>query len=242
MNKYLEISKLSKSFNNEAVFKDVSFSLIKNEILTLVGPSGCGKSTLLNIISGLDTNYSGNIIFDSLPSKDLIKNFSFVQQKDLLIPWKNVIENAVFGLELEGMNSEDSYPKAIKLLNKFNLENQEKKFPHQLSGGMRQRVSLMRSVLVDRPILLLDEPFASLDSITRENLQDWLLKLIKDFELSAILVTHDINEAVKISNRILVMGSEGSSIIDEIDISKSLDKKKIPERIKKKLIEFGSDD
>ncbi len=242
MNKYLEISKLSKSFNNEAVFKDVSFSLSKNEILTLVGPSGCGKSTLLNIISGLDTNYSGNIIFDSLPSKDLIKNFSFVQQKDLLIPWKNVIENAVFGLELEGMNSEDSYPKAIKLLNKFNLKNQETKFPHQLSGGMRQRVSLMRSVLVDRPILLLDEPFASLDSITRENLQDWLLKLIKDFELSAILVTHDINEAVKISNRILVMGSEGSSIIDEIDISKSLDKKKIPERIKKKLIEFGSDD
>ena len=242
MNKYLEISKLSKSFNNEAVFKDVSFSLSKNEILTLVGPSGCGKSTLLNIISGLDTNYSGNIIFDSLPSKDLIKNFSFVQQKDLLIPWKNVIENAVFGLELEGMNSEDSYPKAIKLLNKFNLKNQETKFPHQLSGGMRQRVSLMRSVLVDRPILLLDEPFASLDSITRENLQDWLLKLIKDFELSVILVTHDINEAVKISNRILVMGSEGSSIIDEIDISKSLDKKKIPERIKKKLIEFGSDD
>ena len=242
MNKYLEISKLSKSFNNQAVFKDVSFSLRKNEILSLVGPSGCGKSTLLNIISGLDTNYSGNIIFDSLPCKNFIKNFSFVQQKDLLIPWKNVIQNAVFGLEIEGMNSEHSYPKAIKLLKKFNLENQETKFPHQLSGGMRQRVSLMRSVLVDRPILLLDEPFASLDSITRENLQDWLLKLIKDFELSVILVTHDINEAVKISNRILVMGSEGSSIIDEIDISKSIDKKEIPERIKKKLSESGSYD
>jgi len=242
LNKYLEISKLSKSFNNQAVFKDVSFSLRKNEVLSLVGPSGCGKSTLLNIISGLDTNYSGNIIFDSLPSKNFIKNFSFVQQKDLLIPWKNVIQNAVFGLEIEGMNSEHSYPKAIKLLKKFNLENQETKFPHQLSGGMRQRVSLMRSVLVDRPILLLDEPFASLDSITRENLQDWLLKLIKDFELSVILVTHDINEAVKISNRILVMGSEGSSIIDEIDISKSIDKKEIPERIKKKLSESGSYD
>ena len=218
----LKVSNLQKTFEERVLFSDISFNLKENEILTLIGSSGCGKSSLLNIISGIDKDYSGDVLIDSSLGGQEKRNYiSFAQQKDLLIPWKNLLENAIFGLEIEGRDKRRSQSLAFELLKKFNLEGSEDKFPHQLSGGMRQRVSLMRSVLLQKPILLLDEPFASLDSITRENLQNWLIGLLDEFQFSVILVTHDIQEAIKISDRILVLGGSPSEIVDEIIVKKT---------------------
>ena len=218
----LKVSNLQKTFEERVLFSDISFNLKENEILTLIGSSGCGKSSLLNIISGIDKDYSGDVLIDSSLGDQEKRNYiSFAQQKDLLIPWKNLLENAIFGLEIEGRDKRISQSLAFELLKKFNLEGSEDKFPHQLSGGMRQRVSLMRSVLLQKPILLLDEPFASLDSITRENLQNWLIGLLDEFQFSVILVTHDIQEAIKISDRILVLGGAPSEIVDEIIVKKT---------------------
>tara|TARA_Y100000590_G_scaffold126878_3_gene145087 strand:- start:3520 stop:4245 length:726 start_codon:yes stop_codon:yes gene_type:complete len=222
----LEVSNLAKSFKDKKIFEGISFDLRENEIISILGPSGCGKTTLLNSISGIDDDFAGKIITNT-SSVRRIDNFSYSQQKDLLIPWKNVLDNAVFGLEISGTKKDESYPKALSLMSDFKLEGIGNKFPHQLSGGMRQRVSLIRSFLLERPILLLDEPFGSLDSITREDLQDWLLDILKKFRMSSIFVTHDINEAIKISDRIIVMSSNPGKIVKEIKIATINDEEKL---------------
>ena len=231
----LKVSNLQKTFEEKPIFSNISFELKEHEILTFIGPSGCGKSSLLNIISGIDNDYSGEILIETDEvKKQEKKSISFVQQRDLLIPWKTVLENATFGLEIGGGDKHNSRLLAIDLLKKFNLEGSEEKFPHQLSGGMRQRVSLMRSVLLQKPILLLDEPFASLDSITRENLQEWLIDLLNEFRFSVILVTHDIYEAIKISDRIIVLGGSPSEMIDEIIVNRA-NKENMFRRIRENL-------
>jgi ABC-type nitrate/sulfonate/bicarbonate transport system ATPase subunit len=231
----LKVSNLQKTFEEKPIFSNISFELKEHEILTFIGPSGCGKSSLLNIISGIDNDYSGEILIETDEvKKQEKKSISFVQQRDLLIPWKTVLENATFGLEIGGGDKHSSRLLAIDLLKKFNLEGSEEKFPHQLSGGMRQRVSLMRSVLLQKPILLLDEPFASLDSITRENLQEWLIDLLDEFRFSVILVTHDIYEAIKISDRIIVLGGSPSEMIDEIIVNRA-NKENMFRRIRENL-------
>tara|TARA_B100001105_G_C22396772_1_gene447105 strand:+ start:811 stop:1539 length:729 start_codon:yes stop_codon:yes gene_type:complete len=231
----LKVSNLQKTFEEKPIFSNISFELKEHEILTFIGPSGCGKSSLLNIISGIDNDYSGEILIETDEvKKQEKKSISFVQQRDLLIPWKTVLENATFGLEIGGGDKHNSRLLAIDLLKKFNLEGSEEKFPHQLSGGMRQRVSLMRSVLLQKPILLLDEPFASLDSITRENLQEWLIDLLDEFRFSVILVTHDIYEAIKISDRIIVLGGSPSEMIDEIIVNRA-NKENMFRRIRENL-------
>ncbi|MEC9450898.1 MAG: ABC transporter ATP-binding protein [Chloroflexota bacterium] len=222
----LEVSNLAKSFKDKKIFEGISFDLRENEIISILGPSGCGKTTLLNSISGIDDDFAGKITTNT-SSVRRIDNFSYSQQKDLLIPWKNVLDNAVFGLEISGTKKDESYPRALSLMSDFKLEGIGNKFPHQLSGGMRQRVSLIRSFLLERPILLLDEPFGSLDSITREDLQDWLLDILKKFRMSSIFVTHDINEAIKISDRIIVMSSNPGKIVKEIKIATINDEEKL---------------
>ncbi len=222
----LEIANLSKSFNNKKIFEGISFDLKENEIISILGPSGCGKTTLLNSISGIDDDFTGKIITNT-SYEGKINNFSYSQQKDLLIPWKNVLDNAVFGLEISGTKKDESHPKALSLMSEFKLEGIGNKFPHQLSGGMRQRVSLIRSFLLERPILLLDEPFGSLDSITREDLQDWLLDILIKFKMSVIFVTHDINEAIKISDRIIILNANPGKIVKEIEVIARNDKEKL---------------
>lgn len=217
MSTALEVLNLAKFFEDKSIFEEISFNLKENEILSILGPSGCGKTTLLNVIAGIDDNFSGEIKTNT-KLKRKIDNFSYAQQNDLLIPWRNVLDNAVFGLEINNINKKESYPKALGLMSKFKLNGVEKKFPHELSGGMRQRVSLIRSFLLERPILLLDEPFGSLDSITREDLQDWLIDILKTYKMSVIFVTHDINEAIKISDRIIILGGKTGKIIKEINL------------------------
>ena len=219
MNSILQVKDLKKVYEEKVIFEDITFDLYENQIISILGPSGIGKTTLLNIISGIDDEFYGSVnIKSSFSNKK--KNFSFSQSKDLLIPWKNVLDNAVFGLELSGIKKEKSYPIAKKLMTDFYLDGSECKFPHQLSKGMKQRVSLIRSFLTDRPVLLLDEPFSPLDSITRDDLQDWLINLLKKHNKSVVLVTHDIDEALKLSNKLIVLNNNPANIVDEIDINK----------------------
>ena len=146
-----------------------------------------------------------------------------------------MIDNAVFSLELSGIKKEKSYPVAKKLMSDFFLKGSEFKYPHQLSKGMRQRVSLIRSFLTGRPILLLDEPFSPLDSITRDDLQDWLIDILKKHNKSVVLVTHDIDEALKISNKLIILNGEPAKIVNEIDINKKTNHNKLKIKIRSLL-------
>ena len=231
MNSILKVKDLKKIYSSNVIFENISFDLNKNEIISILGPSGIGKTTILNIISGIDKKFSGDIDLNTEIS-GISNNFSFSQAKDLLIPWKNIIDNSVFALELSGMNKSASYPIAKKLMKDFFLEGSENMFPHQLSKGMRQRVSLIRSFLTNRPIMLLDEPFSPLDSITREDLQDWLINILKKHNKSVVLVTHDIDEALKLSDKVIVLNGNPAKIVGNLKINKKTNLPKIKIKIK----------
>jgi putative hydroxymethylpyrimidine transport system ATP-binding protein len=203
MDPIINIKNLTKSFfdiltnDYTVILNDIDFYINEGEIVSLIGPSGCGKSTLLNIISGLEDPDRGEIAITNIDVDNRLGELSYMQQKDLLLPWKTVLGNSILGLEI---------------LNKDNY------FPNQISGGMRQRASFLRTILTDKKILLLDEPFSSLDSITRLQMQQWLLELWRKFSKTILLVTHDIDEAIFLSDRIYVMKSHLSTSINVIKV------------------------
>lgn len=253
MEKLLQIKSLGKSYQSnrveKTIFNSINFDLFDKEIISVIGPSGCGKSTLLNVISGIDTDFQGEIIIEGDKSlNETQSKISYMQQKDLLLPWRNVLENSILGLEINKKNKIESREKALKLLPEFGLEGTENLFPRHLSGGMRQRVSFLRSILLERPIMLLDEPFSSLDSITRSKMQEWVSSILRNNNKSVILVTHDIAEAVLLSDRVLIMGGSPVNIcLDyKIDISRPRDKSlknqksfnKCEEDINKELLKY----
>lgn len=194
--KVLELENISFSYDGGIpLLKDISFSLEKNEFLSIVGSSGCGKSTIIKLIAGIEKADKGNI-------KGLTTGY--MPQKDLLLPWRTVLENIMLPVELNKKDKEEGKKKAVAYLEKLHLAEYKDKLPHELSGGMRQRVSFLRTLLTEADILLLDEPFSALDAITKEYLQKWLLDTLKEFNKSIIFITHDINEALFLSDRILV--------------------------------------
>lgn len=194
--KVLELENVSFSYDGGIpLLKDISFSLEKNEFLSIVGSSGCGKSTIIKLIAGIEKADKGNI-------KGLTTGY--MPQKDLLLPWRTVLENIMLPVELNKKDKEEGKKKAVAYLEKLHLAEYKDKLPHELSGGMRQRVSFLRTLLTEADILLLDEPFSALDAITKEYLQKWLLDTLKEFNKSIIFITHDINEALFLSDRILV--------------------------------------
>lgn len=194
--KVLELENVSFSYDGGIpLLKDISFSLEKNEFLSIVGSSGCGKSTIIKLIAGIEKADKGNI-------KGLTTGY--MPQKDLLLPWRTVLENIMLPVELNKKDKEEGKKKAVVYLEKLHLAEYKDKLPHELSGGMRQRVSFLRTLLTEADILLLDEPFSALDAITKEYLQKWLLDTLKEFNKSIIFITHDINEALFLSDRILV--------------------------------------
>lgn len=194
--KVLELENISFSYGGGIpLLKDISFSLEKNEFLSIVGSSGCGKSTIIKLIAGIEKADKGKI-------KGLTTGY--MPQRDLLLPWRTVLENIMLPVELNKKDKEEGKKKAIAYLEKLHLAEYKDKLPHELSGGMRQRVSFLRTLLTEADILLLDEPFSALDAITKEYLQKWLLDTLKEFNKSIIFITHDINEALFLSDRILV--------------------------------------
>ncbi len=197
---------------------DVSFSVCDGEVVSLIGPSGCGKSTLLNIGSGLAAPSEGVAFVDGRRVEGPNAQVAFMLQKDLLLPWRTVAENVMFGVEIQGLPLPERRARADALLANFNLAEFSGHYPHQLSGGMRQRVALARTLAVDPHVLLLDEPFSAVDAQTRMVLQRDLAQTLKQAGKTALLITHDLTEAVTLSDRVLVMSRRPGTIIDEIKI------------------------
>jgi NitT/TauT family transport system ATP-binding protein len=198
--------------------REVSFSVGDGEVVSLIGPSGCGKSTLLNIGSGLAAPSDGAAFVDGERVEGPNAQVAFMLQKDLLLPWRTVAENVMFGVEIQGVPLAERQHRARALLANFNLAEFSGHYPHQLSGGMRQRVALARTLAVDPHVLLLDEPFSAVDAQTRMALQRDLAQTLKQAGKTALLITHDLLEAVTLSDRVLVMSRRPGAIIDEIVI------------------------
>lgn len=205
------LNKIYHTKNSETkAIEDFSFELNDNEFIAIVGPSGCGKSTILNILANLDNKSNGEIIL-----KDNIK-LGYMLQQDALFNWKTVLDNCLLGLEINKMNNKDY---VLKLLNTYGLKDFINSYPNNLSGGMRQRVALIRTLATKPDILLLDEPFSALDYQTRLKVSDDVYNIIKKEKKSAIMVTHDIAEAISMADKIIVLSKRPSVIKKIIDIN-----------------------
>ena len=196
----------------------VSFSVSDAEVVALIGPSGCGKSTLLNIGSGLCAPTSGQAFVDGELVQGPNRHVAFMLQKDLLLPWRTIAGNVMLGVEIQGQDKSECVRRARDLLRNFHLGDFADHYPHQLSGGMRQRVALARTLAVDPSVLLLDEPFSAVDAQTRISLQQDLAQTLKRAGKTALLITHDLLEAVILSDRVLVMSTRPGHVVDEIAI------------------------
>jgi len=186
--------------------------------ISIIGPSGCGKSTLFNIIAGLMDPTSGEVRLGGSPLARRAGEFAYMPQKDLLFPWRSVIDNTIVGLQIEGVSKREARRRAAPLMERFGLAGFEKAYPAELSGGMRQRAAFLRTVLLGRPAMLLDEPFGALDSLTRSDMQEWLLDVWADLRTTVVFVTHDVAEAVYLSDRVYVMAPRPGRICDVVDV------------------------
>ena len=199
---------------------DISIEIGAGQFVSIIGRSGCGKTTLFNIVAGLLEPSAGRILLDGDDITGRAGLVAYMLQKDLLLPWRTIIENVVLGLELGGMRKKESWPKALPLLRRYGLAGFERSFPAALSGGMRQRAALLRTLLCERDVILLDEPFGALDAQTRIDMQEWLLGLWKDFGRTILLVTHDVDEAIFLSDRVYVLSPRPGRVrrVLEVDL------------------------
>ena len=216
MKKTLEIKNLSYSFGDNHILKDINIYVKENEMVAIVGSSGVGKSTLFNLIAGVLKKQNGEITIDG--SDDYIGKVAYMLQKDLLFEHKTIINNVILPLIIAKIDKKVALEEGRKILKQFNLEKYADKYPKQLSGGMRQRVALIRTYMFKRNIFLLDEAFSALDAITKKELHKWYLNLKNEFNLTTLLITHDIEEAIFLSNRIYILANKPGEIIKEIKI------------------------
>lgn len=199
--------------------KDINFSLYEGEFVSIVGPSGCGKSTLLNIICGLLKPSSGEIYLDGEKMENMSTKIGYMFQRDQLFEWLNVLENVKLGLKIQHKMNADSLELIDELLKKYNLWNFRNHHPSELSGGMRQRVALIRTLALKPELLLLDEPFSALDYQTRLNVSDEISGIIKSQRKTVIMVTHDISEAISMSDRVIILSKRPAGIKNIIDVN-----------------------
>ncbi len=216
-NPAVSLRSVSKRFGEVLAVDDVSLELADRELLAIIGPSGCGKSTLLAMIANLITPDSGTIRLHGTAQSAASPRgqVALMPQRDALLPWRSVLDNAILGLEVHGVPRREARERARTLLPRFGLEAFADALPETLSGGMRQRAAFLRTVLTERSILLLDEPFGALDAITRRALHGWLLDLWDDLGRSILLVTHDVEEALLLADRVAVMSPRPGSIVLE---------------------------
>jgi len=200
------------------VLRGVSLQVGQGEFVALLGPSGCGKSTLCNIVAGLFPPDRGEVLLDGAPLAASRGRVAYMQQKDLLLPWRRVIDNAILGLEVQGAPRAAAREEARDLLRRFGLERFELAYPSLLSGGMRQRVALVRTLLCRRDLLVLDEPFGALDAMTRAAMQGYLRGLQEEFGRTILFITHDVEEAVLLSDRVYAMTARPGRVRAEIPI------------------------
>lgn len=217
----LVVSGVTKSFGDRTILQDISIEIHDHELVSLLGVSGGGKTTLFNVISGLVKPDCGQVFLDREEITGKPGKVSYMLQKDLLLPYRTVEDNVALPLMIGGMKKKDARKKAAPFFEEFGLSGTEKKYPSQLSGGMRQRAALLRTYLFSDKLALLDEPFSALDTLTKSAMHRWYLDVMEQIHLSTIFITHDIDEAILLSDRIYILGGKPGKIIDEIRIEES---------------------
>lgn len=200
------------------MLEDINLSLRQGELVSLLGVSGAGKTTLFNVISGLYTPEEGQILLNGEDITGRPGRISYMLQKDLLLPYRTVVDNVALPLIVKGTAKKEARERAGVLFEQFGLDGTQKKYPHQLSGGMRQRAALLRTYLASDGVALLDEPFSALDTITKGAMHDWYLEIMDKIDLSTIFITHDMDEAVKLSDRIYILSGQPGRLTAEIRI------------------------
>jgi ABC-type nitrate/sulfonate/bicarbonate transport system ATPase subunit len=219
----LEIRSVSMTFATQlgpvAALAPVSLDLAEGCFTSLIGPSGCGKSTLFNIIAGLQAPSGGTVSIDGEDATGTIGQVGYMLQKDLLLPWRTVIDNVVLGMEIQGVSRARARATARPYLRRYGLDGFEHRYPRELSGGMRQRAALLRTLLVEADIILLDEPFGALDAQTKGQMQEWLLQIWSDFRKTVLFITHDVEEAIYLSDEVHVMGPRPGRILERLPVA-----------------------
>ncbi|MFO7849218.1 MAG: ABC transporter ATP-binding protein [Spirochaetia bacterium] len=221
MDPVLSAESLTKRFGELLVFEDVSFYAPRGEVVSLLGPSGCGKSTILHIISGLLLPDRGKVYLKGRDITGSTGEMSYMQQKDLLLPWRKIIDNVALPLQIQGMDKKRARREAAHLFAEFGLEGFESVYPSQLSGGMRQRAALLRTYLFSGEVLLLDEPFARLDAVTTRKLHTWFKNVLQKLDSTVLFITHDIEEALHLSDRIYLLSPRPARLVKEIEVASS---------------------
>ena len=211
----LELRDVRKNFGVLKVLAGISLDVAAGEFVSILGPSGAGKSTLFQLLTGA-LKGEGEMRFDGAPLDG--HRFAFMPQRDALMPWRRIIDNATLGLEVQGMNRRAARERVAPLFAEFGLAGFERTWPAELSGGMRQRAALLRTVVQQRDMLLLDEPFGALDALTRAAMQRWLEKMWQSHRWTALLITHDVREAVLLSDRIYVLSARPARIVSEVAV------------------------
>lgn len=234
----IEIKNLDYSFGNTKILKNINISVNKNEVVSIIGSSGVGKTTLFNLIAGILDLQNGSI--EIYNSKDYKNKVAYMLQKDLLFEHKTIMDNIILPLIINKVQKKEAILEAEKILKIFNLFEYKDMYPKELSGGMRQRIALIRTYMFKRDIFLLDEAFSALDAITKRELHKWYLKLVKDFDLTTILITHDVEEAVLLSNKIYILANRPGEIVKEIKIDLNINEDIEYQRLKykKEIIEI----
>lgn len=222
-NGMVEIRGVSKVFRRRGfmpvrAIDCINLDVGRNEFVSIVGPSGCGKSTLFNIIAGIERPSTGRIVIDGADVTGHPGSVSYMFQKDLLLPWRTVLDNIVLGIELGGTRRAAARRQALELVDRYGLCGFEDRFPSALSGGMRQRAALLRTLLFNRDILLLDEPFGALDALTRTTMQELLLRVFDDVKRTIIFVTHDVEEAVYLSDVVYVLSARPAIVRERVAV------------------------
>lgn len=217
----LSVKDVSKSFDDEKIINKISIELHQGEIVSLLGVSGGGKTTLFNIIAGLSIPDEGSVWLDGEDVTGKPGNVSYMLQKDLLLPYRTVVDNVALPLIIRGMKKKEAREKAASYFEEFGLEGTEKKYPAQLSGGMKQRAALLRTYLFSEKVALLDEPFSALDMLTKKAVHEWYLDVMEKIQLSTLFITHDIDEAILLSDRIYLLTGKPGEITKEIVIQES---------------------
>ncbi|AIQ56388.1 MULTISPECIES: ABC transporter ATP-binding protein [Paenibacillus] len=218
----IEIAGVSKWFRRDGqeiiAMQETNLSIEQGRFVSIIGPSGCGKSTLFNIIAGLIPPSTGRVLADG---EDIVGKTGYVGymlQKDMLLPWRTILDNIILGMEIRGVPRKEAVARAQPLMDRYGLKGFGGHYPAELSGGMRQRAALLRTLLYDRDIILLDEPFGALDAQTRLTMQNWLLEIWEDFRKTVLFVTHDIDEAIYLSDDIYVFSGRPGRIISKISV------------------------
>ena len=242
--KKLQVKNISKSFDGKEIIKDISIELHQGELVSLLGVSGGGKTTLFHIISGLLNPDQGSVWLDGTDITNQPGSISYMLQKDLLLPYRTIEDNVSLPLILKGVNKKEARLEASSIFAEFGLDGTQKKYPSQLSGGMRQRAALLRTYMFSKDVALLDEPFSALDTLTKSTIHKWYLDVMDRIQMSTLFITHDIDEAILLSDRIYLLSGSPGKIKGEIVIQEKKPRREefnlTPEFLeyKKKILEL----